>query len=147
MKVIDQLSFRIGKQMTPTLLANTPVHMANTAFTTNMPLIANDALATTRWDSMNYSYPTTAPAPVIMAGLVSRCSVTGISTILSFSGLELSWTLFDRWLDTTYEGFSYGDYGYDWDKSKGNNLALTYAGKSARATDRARLLERRERVL
>ena len=44
LKVMDQLKFRIGKQMTPTLLANTPVHMANTAFTTNMPLIANDAL-------------------------------------------------------------------------------------------------------
>ena len=44
--------------------------------------------------------------------------------------MELSWTLFDSWLDYSGGwGFESDDYGYDWDKSKGNNLALTYAGE------------------
>ena len=113
LKVIDQLKFRIGKQMAPTLIANTPVHMANMAFTTNMPLIANDALGNHPMAFNEYWNWERTP----LLG-----SVTGLSTIVSFSGLELNWTIFDSW-------FSDGDYLYDYDKRKGNNIALTYAGE------------------
>ena len=128
LKVIDQLKFRIGKQMAPTLIANTPVHMANTAFTTNMPLIANDALGV-HPVGFNDVFLTGGPSTGYDNTRMSLLgSVTGLSTIISFSGLEINWTIFDSWLDGG--DAVYGeDYGYDWNKSKGNNVALTYAGE------------------
>ena len=54
--------------------------------------------------------------------------MTGISTILSFSGVELSWTFFDTWINGWEESLYGEDYGYDWNKPM-INLALTYSGE------------------
>jgi hypothetical protein len=130
LKVIDQLKFRIGKQMAPTLIANTPVHMANVAFTTNMPLIANDANGNAQvgFNDLVMAHFGTSTG-VENTRMTLPGSVTGLSTIISFSGLEINWTIFDNWLDEDGPYFYGRDYGYDWNKSKGNNVALTYAGE------------------
>jgi len=120
-KVIDQLKFRFGKQLTPTLLANTGVHQMDVIHTANPPLIAQNSsstgpiginellVATTGWSKV--------PLPL---------SVTGAAAILSFSGVEINYTLFDEWLQTTT---TVGDLGYDsLNKTKGGNVAVSYNG-------------------
>ena len=137
LKAIDQLKFRIGEFATPTLIANTPVHMANVVHTANQPLIASSILGynQVQIDKLALSFP---------AGKINLPgSVTGIATIISFSGLELNWTIFDNWLLGTEHA---GDLGFDPDKSKGNNIALTYAGAVGKGKLTARAFWNDERV-
>ena len=42
-KIIDQLGFKFGKQITPTLVANTGAHVAAVIHTVNPPLIAQNS--------------------------------------------------------------------------------------------------------
>ena len=130
-KIINQLKFRFGKQVVPTLLANTPVHDMGVVHTALQPLIAENSSSSgpvgvdeLLWDSITGGIFPKVPLPL---------SVTGATVIISFMGLEINYTLFDNWLEPA--GFlspylvSWGDKGYDFNKTKGGNVALTYKGQ------------------
>ena len=55
-------------------------------------------------------------------------SVTGAAVIISFSGVEINYTLYDEWLMPD-SPVSWGDRGYDFNKTKGGDVALTYKGQ------------------
>lgn len=118
-KVIDQLKFRVGKQITPTLLANTGVHKSSVLHTANYPLIANGVVGFNQvlvGDAVGFSR------------LDMPASVTGAALILEFFGAEFSATMFDGWLLPDYLGA--GDpFMYDFNKTKGGNFALGYSGE------------------
>jgi len=118
-KIIDQLKFRVGKQLTPTLLANTGLHQSNVFHTANAPLIANRTIGFNEiLVDGALPIPTKFDAPDF---------VTGAAVIASFSGVELSYTWFDGWLLPAADGV--GDLGYDFNKTKGGNVALGYTGE------------------
>jgi len=119
-KIIDQLKFRFGKQVTPTLLANTGVHQMDVVHTPNQPLIAQNSSVTGPLGvNQMLLDELTGWSKVPLPG-----SVTGAAAILSFSGVEINYTLFDEWL--LEDGI--GDLGYDFNKTKGGNVAVTYSG-------------------
>ena len=124
LKIIDQLKFRVGKQLTPTLLANTGIHQANVFRTANAPLIANRTHGFNEFMVTNdaIDIPTKMDAPDF---------VTGAAIIASFSGAEISYTWFDGWLAPSLDGSfgSPGDLGYDFNKTKGGNVAVGYSGE------------------
>ena len=105
LKFMDLLTIRIGQQLTPTLLANTGIHMADVIHTANHPLIATTGAV------KGYNDPGKSLMPT---------SVTGVALIFKIAGIEVNWTLFDG----IYESGS--DYG---DKGKGGNVAVTYTGE------------------
>jgi len=124
-KIIDQLKFRVGKQITPTLLANTVVHQSKVIHKAKAPLIANGTYA---FNELWTPYGKDLGSPT---------SVTGAAVIASFSGVEASYTWFDNWLDGTWidDGTEtifipgYGDALYDFNKTKGGNVAVGYSGE------------------
>jgi hypothetical protein len=122
-KVIDQLKFRMGKQITSTLLANTGVHKSSVVHTANAPLIANGVIG----GNQRAVQGATGFPKVQMPD-----SVTGAAVIASFSGIEASYTWFDNWL---LHGMAPGPhvYGgdalYDFNKTKGGNVAVGYSGE------------------
>jgi len=118
-KIIDQLKIRVGKQLTPTLLANTGIHQANVFHSANAPLIANRTVGFNEiMVDGAIPIPTKFDAPDY---------VTGAAIIASFSGAELSYTWFDGWLLPAADGV--GDLGFDFNKTKGGNVALGYSGE------------------
>jgi len=123
-KIMEPLKFRVGKQLTPTLLANTGIHQANVFRSANAPLIANRAVGTNQL-RVGSNIPVKADAPDF---------VTGAAIIGSFSGAEISYTWFDGWLKqgsfVNADDFSInvGDVDYDFNKTKGANIALGYSG-------------------
>jgi len=124
-KIIDQLGFKFGKQITPTLIANTGAHIADVIHTVNFPLIAQNS----------YGLNAIASSQLVpaLAGVRLPLSVTGASAILSFSGVEIVYTQFDKWLqpagaDATF-GVTEGDNGYDSNKTKGGNVMVGYNGQ------------------
>ena len=118
-KIIDQLKLRVGKQLTPTLLANTGIHQSNVFHSANAPLIAN---RTTGFNEIMVD-----SALPILTKLDAPSYVTGAAIIASFSGAEISYTWFDGWL--LPGGGGYGDLGYDFNKTKGGNVAVGYSGE------------------
>jgi len=132
-KIIDQLKIRVGKQITPTLLANTGVHKTGVVHTANAPLIANGSRGFNHYLIENED----------IAGIPNQIdipnSVTGAAIIAAFSGVEVSYTWFDNWLvgdweidpDTGDPVFiaGVGDALFDFNKTKGGNVALGYAGE------------------
>jgi len=124
-KIIDQLGFKFGKQITPTLIANTGAHLADVIHTVNSPLIAQNSfgLAELRSDSL----------VTALTFLRLPLSVTGASAIISFSGVEIVYTQFDEWLQQggapAASPLYVYDNGYDSNKTKGGNLAVGYNGQ------------------
>jgi len=129
-KIMDQLKFRFGKHLTPTLLANTGVHQMKIIHTANAPLIAETS-SNFGPTGLNELLSVTASAgnfPRVPLPL----SVTGASAMLTFGGLEITYTLFDEWLENEDFGpyqINWGDQGYDFNKTKGGNVALGYNGQ------------------
>ena len=124
-RVVDQLNFKVGKMVPPTLFANTGVHEASVVHTANQPLIASPILG---FNEMLVAYYTEGffqrvPLPT---------ELTGLATLVSFAGFEINWTIFYNWLLPPVMGLGpvgWGDAGFDFNKQKGNLGAITYRGK------------------
>ena len=124
-KIIDQLGFKFGKQITPTLIANTGAHLAKVIHTVNSPLIAQNSfgLAELGSDSL----------VTALTFLRLPLSVTGASAIISFSGVEIVYTQFDEWLQQggapAASPLYVYDNGFDSNKTKGGNVMVGYNGQ------------------
>ena len=77
LKALDQLSFRAGEMIAPTLFASTGVHMANVIHTVNAPLISSPVLG---FNEALVNATTTAAFPRVWLPV----SVTGLAAIISF---------------------------------------------------------------
>jgi len=137
-KVIDQLKVRFGRSVIPTLLANTGVHRANVIHTANPPLIANRVFG---FNEMLVNMALTSPTgPEGSPGGFFRVplplNVTGAGFIVTpLEGVELEYKAYNEWfnggagnllgllkvIETT------GDLAFDYNRTKGWDLALTLA--------------------
>jgi len=120
-KVIDQLKIRVGKTVVPTLIANTGVHMADVIHTANPPLIANRVLGFNEFlvdEFLGFFPKTPLPLDVTGAGVIGN----------PIKDLELEFYVYDNWLlPRGVPGFLSGqDLGYDFNRTKGWDIAATY---------------------
>jgi len=120
-KVIDQLKVRVGKTVVPTLLANTGVHMADVIHTANPPLIADRIMG---FNEFLIDIEILPMFPRVWLPL----SVTGAGVIANpVEGLELEYYAYDEWIaPNAATGAYWGDLGYDFNRTKGWDLAATY---------------------
>jgi len=120
-QAMDKLKVRVGKTVIPTLIANTGVHQADVIHTANPPLIA-DRIMGINEIVLGLELPA---FPRIWLPL----SVTGMGVIGNpIEGLELEFFVYDEWALGTDEltGAPWGDLGYDFNRTKGWDLAGTY---------------------
>jgi len=120
-QIVDKLKTRVGKTVIPTLIANTGVHKADVIHTANPPLIANRIMGVNEgiYDMNVLPFPR-IPLPL---------DVTGMGVIGNpIEGLELEFYVYDEWAVPNYPEPWVGaqDLGYDFNRTKGWDLAATY---------------------
>jgi len=136
LKVIDQLKVRIAKSVAPTLLANTGVHQAKVIHTANPPLIANRVMG---FNEMLVNKALTPIAGGIVYPGFFRVplplNVSGAGVIVNpIEGVELEYKAYNEWFNGGAGNIlglklieSTADLGFDYNRTKGWDLALTLA--------------------
>jgi len=124
-KVIDQFKARFGKFIVPTLIANTGVHQADVIHTANPPLIANRGMGFNEFlvdYFMGFFPKVSLPLDVTGAGLIGT----------PLDGLQVEFFVYDEWVNGEDYPDDGGldvwtqDLGFDYNRTKGWDLAATY---------------------
>jgi len=139
LRILDQIKLRFGKQIVPTIIANTGVHQMKIIHTVNPPLIAqtSTSVGPLGINELLSVSATRGQFPKVPLPL----SVTGAAVIVAISGMELSYTLYDQWLqpENAVIGVSWGDSLFDFNKTRGGNAALSYNGPAGSGKLNARI--------